>query len=611
MRKQMKYFLLAFCGLVFGTLYGHANEVSFRASAPPVVSAGEQFRYTLVLNAGGSNLKLPEFDGFQLIMGPSTSSSTSVQYINGQMSRTQTTTYTFVLQALREGKFTISSALITVDGKPIESNPLSIEVVEGQVPQTPSTTPDRQAPTGTPSISGSGADLFIRAIVSKTNVYRGEPLVVTFKMYTKLDATNLENPKLPALNGFFQQEIEIPPLRSLEREVVNGEVYGTAVLRKVILFPQRAGELSIDPYELDVIVRETPAPTRRGFFDDFFTMPQMVRKKAVSPNIKINVKPLPQGRPAGFTGAVGNYDVQATVDKTQAPANEPITYTIRISGSGNLKLIEQPRVDFPIGFEVFDAKLRESIRNTDEGASGSKTFEILMIPRHAGTYRIPPLNFSWFDPVSGSYKTLKTEEISLQIEKGEETETGAAVTGFSREDVRLISQDIRFIKLNRPSFRNYNMVLFGTPAYLLAFLIPLLLFVLLVILYRKHLQSRADMKRVRNRRAGKVAMKRLKLAAKLLRENKTQEFYDEILNSAWGYLGDKLNIPLSDLSRNTILEKTSGDPELQTLLTELFEVLETCEAARYSPGYSGLGMHEVFEKVSRLIEAIEHKIQQA
>jgi hypothetical protein len=611
MGKQIKYFLLAFCGLAFGAFYGHSNDLSFRASAPSVVSAGEQFRYTLVLNASGSNLRLPEFDGFRLIMGPSTSSSTSVQYINGQMSRTQTTTYTFVLQAEKEGDFTISPASIVVDGKPIESNAINIDVVTGQVPQTPSTTPDRQAPSDAPSSSGTGADLFIRAIINKTNVYQGEPLVVTFKLYTKLDATNLENPKLPALNGFYQQEIEIQPLRSLDREVVNGEIYGTGVLRKVLLFPQRAGELYIDPYELDVIVRETPAPGRRGFFDDFFTMPQMVRKKAVSPNIRINVKPLPQGRPAGFAGAVGNFKVHTTVDKTQAPANEPITYTIKISGSGNLKLIEQPRVDFPIGFEVFDAKLRESIRNTDEGATGSKTFEILMIPRHAGTYRIPPLNFSYFDPVSASYKSLKTEEISLQVEKGDETETGAAVTGFSREDVRLIGEDIRFIKLHQPSFRNYNIVLFGTPAYILALAIPLVLFVLLVILYRKHLQLRADVKRVRNRRARKVALKRLKQAARMLRENNTQEFYDEILNSAWGYLGDKLSIPLSDLSRNTIMETTAGEPELQTLLAELFEVLETCEAARYSPGYSGSEMDVVYEKVSRLIEAIEQKIQKA
>lgn len=610
MTRKVLLHILIFAGSLLGNTYASYAQVNFQASAPAVVSVGEQFRYTLLLNSSGTGLKLPGLAGFQLVMGPSTSSSTSMQYINGQMSRTQTTTYTYIFQALSKGTFTIAPASITVEGTVVSSNSITIEVVEGEKPQTAPGTQQQQSPQTSQSTGGSDADVFIRAIVSKTNVFQGEPLVVTFKLYTRLDATNLENPKAPALNGFYLQEIEVPPLSSLEREMVNGEVYGTGVLRKVVLFPQRAGELIIDPYELDVIVRERVASAPRGFFDDFFGSAQLVRKKAVSPAIKINVKPLPQPRPQDFSGAVGNFSIEVSADKTQVKANEPVNYSIKISGTGNLKLIEQPKVDFPIGFEVFDAQVKESVRNTESGSSGSKSFEILLIPRHQGAYRIPPLNFSWFDPASGSYKSYSGEEISLQIEKADGSEGSVSVTGFAREDVRLIGEDIRFIKMNRPVFTQTNKVFFGSLPFYLAFAIPFVLLVLLVILRRKQIQYNSDLQRVRNRKASRVARRRLKKANNLLKQGKNQEFYEEILHSAWGYLGDKLNIPLAELSRNTVLEKTEGAEIIQALINELFAVIDICEAARYSPGYPGSEVEKVYSETARLIEEIENKIQE-
>ena len=610
MTRKVLLHILIFAASLLGNTYASYAQVNFQASAPAVVSVGEQFRYTLLLNSSGTGLKLPNIEGFQIVMGPSTSSSTSMQYINGQMSRTQSTTYTYIFQALTEGTFSIPPASITVDGTVVSSNPVAIEVVKGEKPQTPTGTQQQQSPQTSQSTAGSDADVFIRAIASKTNVFQGEPLVVTFKLYTRLDATNLENPKAPALNGFYLQEIEVPPLRSLEREIVNGEIYGTGVLRKVVLFPQRAGELIIDPYELDVIVRERVASAPRGFFDDFFGSAQLVRKKAASPALKINVKPLPQPRPQNFTGAVGNFSVEASADKTQVKANEPVNYSIKISGTGNLKLIEQPKVDFPIGFEVFDAQVKESVRNTESGSSGSKSFEILLIPRHQGAYRIPALNFSWFDPASGSYKNYRGEEISLQIEKADGSEGSVSVSGFAREDVRLIGEDIRFIKMNRPVFTQTNKVFFGSLSFYLAFVIPFVLLVLLVILRRKQIQYNSDLQRVRNRKASRVARRRLKKASNLLKHGKNQDFYEEILHSAWGYLGDKLNIPLAELSRNTVFEKTDGNETIQALITELFAVIDICEAARYSPGYPGSEVEKVYSETARLIEEIENKIQE-
>lgn len=606
MKRFSKYYLIALVLTLLGSIHTVIAQVNFQASAPARVSVGEQFRYTLLVNASGTGLKLPNLEGFQLVMGPSTSSSTSVQYINGQMTRTQSTTYTYILVAQREGSFSLEPAQINVDGQVILSNSLTIEVTPGNTQQTQ---PQQQIPQSSIPETTTDKDIFIRTIVSKDNVYQGEPIIVTFKFYTKLDVTNLENPKPPALNGFFQQEIEIPPLRSLEREIVNGEVYGTGILRKVILFPQRSGELVIDPYELEVIVRERVAAPGRGFFDDFFGSTQLARKKAASPGVKIRVKPLPEPRPQGFAGAVGNFTLKASTDKTEAKANEPVNFTLRISGTGNLKLIDQPKVDYPIGFEVYDSRIRENINNTESGASGSKTFETLIIPRHQGSFRIPSVSFIYFDPSTGIYKTLRSEEINLQIEKGDESESGTTITGFAREDIRLIGQDIRFIKLNAPMYKRLDRAFFGSPGFILAYLIPVFVLAFVVIIRRKQIQFNSDIKRVRNRRAARIAKRRLKKADLLLKQGKNQEFYEEVLQSAWGYLGDKLNIPLAELSRASVNEKVLNYEAIQPEIDNLLSVIDICEAARYSPGYPGSETGRIYSEISLLIQEIENKMQ--
>jgi hypothetical protein len=421
MSHQVKIIGIAICFLMQS--YGLYAQ-GLQASAPGVVAAGEQFRYVLLLNGSGTDLKLPDLSGFRLISGPSTSSSTSIQYINGQMTRTQSTTYSFVLMAMSEGSYTIGPASILSDGKTIESNPVTIQVTGGQaVP--PSQSPQATTPPASRTTVSGDADMFIRTTVSSANVFQGQPVAVTFKFYTRLDVSNLENPKPPAFTGFFRQEIETPPLRSLEREVINGQIYATGILGKVLLFPQRPGELVIEPYELDVAVRERIAPSGRSLFDDFFGSVQTVKKRVVSNPVTLNVKPLPPGRPQNFSGAVGSFTIQATTDKTKGETHEAITYRLKITGSGNLKLIEQPRIDFPPGFEVYDPRLIESITNSESGSTGSRVYEILVIPRHQGNFRIPSAALSYFDPSAGDYKTVRTSEILLEIEQGEEGAAGA------------------------------------------------------------------------------------------------------------------------------------------------------------------------------------------
>lgn len=599
--------IVGIAALLLMQSYGLFARPGFQASAPGVVSAGEQFRYVLLLDGSGTDLKLPDLAGFRLVSGPATSSSTSIQYINGQMTRTQSSTYTFVLLALNEGEYTIGPASIVSEGKTIESNPVTIQVSGGQA-VIPSLSPQTTSPPTSRTADSGNADMFIRTTVSSANVFQGQPVAVTFKFYTRLDVSNLENPKPPSFTGFFRQEIETSPLRSLEREVLNGQIYATGILGKVLLFPQRTGELDIEPYELDVAVRERVAPSDRSVFDDFFGRVQTVKKQVVSNPVKVNAKPLPPGRPQNFSGAVGSFTIQASTDKTKGKAHEPITYRLRIAGSGNLKLVEQPRIDFPPGFEVYDPRLIESITNTESGSSGSRTYEILVIPRHHGNYRIPSASLSYFDPSAGEYKTVRTSEILLEIEQGEEGTSGTPMIGLPGEDVRFIGQDIRFIRLTISFLKMREGYFLGSLAFMLAFIIPLTLFLGVVIIRRKQMRLRADVKRLRNRRARKTASRRLKTAGNLLKQGKTINFYVEVLNSLWGYLGDKLDIPMAELSRGkakkAFTELTGSEEEIDKVL----RIIDACETARYSPFSPEGEMEKMYSESNTVIEEMENKI---
>jgi hypothetical protein len=588
------------------TSFSHARDVQFSASAPPVVAVGEQFRLTYTVNATASNLRLPDLGSFQLVSGPSTSTSSSVQIINGEMTQTRTMTFTYVLRATAAGNFTIGTASITSDQVQYNSNTVQIEVVadsEGrsQVPGPPAPAPG-QVPRDI-----TGEDIFVRILVDRNEVYQGEGILATIKLYSKLDLTGIENVRLPAFSGFFQQDIETPPLRSLDREVINGEIYGTGVLKQTLLFPQRSGEIRIEPFAMDAVVRQR-AGRRGSLFDDFFGGFETRRVPVESPPLTLNVKPFPGQRPAGFGGGVGSFSISTDLQPDEAVTNEAITLRMTISGRGNLRLLQKPEIDFPPGFEVYDPGISQNIANSAGGQQGSITWEYLVIPRAPGNFRIPPVQFSYFDPSAGEFRTASGNELNLIVERGEET-GGPAIAGNAREDIRILGRDIRHIKISGVILKEIDHDPFGTFTFYLWFIGPLMIFTVFILLQTKNIRDRADIARMKNRRASKMARRRLKSAGRYLQENNSPQFFDEILKALWGYLSDKLLIPVSELNRQktrtALAEKNISEKEIDRLIG----IIDESEYARYAPAASGADKDRIYNDTMEVITVIEQNIR--
>lgn len=588
-----------------------AQDINFTASAPKVVAVGEQFRLTFTINAKVNAFNAPDLSDFYVLMGPSTSYNQSTQIINGKMTRSVSYTYTYVLQATKEGNYEIPPAQVSIKKKTHESNPLKIEVVKGTAPTQPVTRQPSDKSAGE-VVNVNNEDLFIQVLVDKREVYLGEHIIATVKIYSRVNnLSGFEDVKFPSFNGFFKQDIETPPLRSLERENVNGQIYGTGVLQRVVLFPQRSGEIEIDPVELvcllQQIVRKSTRNPFDSFFDDFFDSYRTNKKLITSPPVIIKVNTLPEKKPATFKGAVGSLKMSASVDKTEVKVNDAISLKVNISGTGNLKILEAPSVHFPPDFETYDPKISGKIANTTNGSTGSRNFEYLIIPRHAGNYRIPPIEFSYFDPGQERYKTISSNEFNIRVEKADEEET-TVISGFSKEDIRLLGSDIRFIKTGRMKLRQKDKTIFGSTFFILGYVGALVLFFVIFIFYRKRIKRRTNLILVKNRRANKVARKRLKIARSYQKGKNREKFYEEILKAIWGYLSDKLNIPVSKLSKETSVKILKEYKIEESLICQIVELIDACEYAQYAPAEESAPLATVYENTLTIISKFEQKL---
>lgn len=594
--------------LLISAVFAETDNVKFTMSGPNVVSLGEQFRLSFTLNERGSDLQLPELSNFDILMGPSTSQSSSVQIINGQTTQSVTFSYIFILRAKKEGRFTIRPASIKVDGKVYESNELNIEVVKGQAPQASSGSQQQQAPsTSTGNISNE--DLFVNVELDKRNVVKGEQIIATVKIYVapNIPISSFNDVKIPSYAGFWTQEIDMPNQISFSREVYNNKIYQVGVLKKTILFPQQTGKITVDPFEITCSVRQQ-IREQRSFFDDFFDNYRTVQAKVVSDPVPIHVKDLPSP-PPGFYGGVGNLDFSASLDKTQFKSNEAATLKINVSGNGNLRLIEAPKVEFPADFEVYDPKTSERLNATNNGLNGNKTFEYLFIPRFAGDYTIPPIRFASFNPATGRYKSQQSQEFSLQVEKGSDDQSKTVTSAYSKEQVQHIGKDIRFIKQGQYKLKAKDSSFFGSPTFYLSYSGSLVLFLMIAVGYRKKVKENANIQLIRNKKARKVARKRLKAAAAYLKQNKDEEFYEAVLKAFWGYLSDKLSIPVADLNRENAtgtMQKRQVAPEA---IQEFIHVVDTCEYARYAPSAVEQTKEEVYKKAIGLMSKLEKQIR--
>lgn len=583
-----------------------AQDTQFTASAPKVVSVGEQFRLTYSLNKKADQFLQPDLTDFQVLMGPSTSYNQSTSIINGKLTRSVAYTYTYILQATKEGAFQIPSATAKVGKKSFQSKELTIEVVKGN--QGGATQPA----TGQESSGQSGIgseDLFARVLVDKREVFQGDHITATIKIYSKVNLSGFEDVKFPSFDGFLKEDIEIPPLRSLERENINGQIYGTGVISKVILYPQKSGELVIDPVEIECLIQQRTSQQSRSFFDDFFDSYQTLRKPIKSSEVKIRVKPLPAGAPAGYNGAVGNFKLSASIDKEEANVNEAITLKIIVSGNGNLKLVSPPDVNYPLDFETYDPKSSSNLMTSLAGTTGSRTFEYLMIPRFAGDFRIAPVDFHYFDPSSGKYRTLRSSNFQIKVNKGQGDESITVISSPSKEDIRFIGKDIRFIHTGAIKLTMVGKTIWGSLWYFGVFILSFLVFIVIYFFRRKKIKERANIELLKNRKANKFARKRLKSASVNMKSGNQEKFYEAVLKSLWGYLSDKLGIPVSNLSRENVSMKLRDRGTKKEIIEAFFDLLDRCEYAQYAPSAVSGGMEDVYEQAVKMITKMEQEIK--
>ena len=610
MMRKVIFFLL----LILTTVHAWAdNKATLTADAPDVVVSGDQFRLTFTVNTQKvKDFRAPSITkGFDVLMGPSRSQQSSTQIINGKVSSSSSITYTYILMAGDAGTYTIPAASIEANGEKIFSNAVTIKVLPPDQSASGSKGSQKSsAQAGNQAASGriTSNDLFITATASKTTVHEQEAILLTYKVYTLVNLRQLFG-KMPDLKGFHTQEIELPQQKTFSLEHYKGRNYNTTVWSQYVLFPQQTGKLEIPSITFEgVVAIQTVSDDP---FDAFFNGGgyQEVKKKIVTPKLTINVQPLP-AKPANFSGGVGEFTLASSINAKDVKTNDAVTIKLTISGSGNMKLISTPEVKFPEDFEVYDPKVTNNFEASRAGLSGTQTIEYLAIPRHAGNFTIPPVEFTYFDLKSNSYKTLKTEAYNINVAKGQGNADQVIADFTNKENVKVLGQDIRFIKLGDTKLMPKGNVFFGTVGYYLWYIIPFVLFVGLVVFFRKQAAENANVAKVKTKKANKVATKRMKLAGKLLAENRKNEFYDEVLKALWGYISDKLSIPVSQLSKDNIETELAKYGVADDVIKDFINALNECEFARYAPGDENEAMDKVYttsvEAISKMENSIKH-----
>ena len=583
-------------------------------SAPSHVAVGEQFRLTYTVNTqNASDFRAGNIpDELEVLIGPNRSMQSSYQMINGHTSSSSSITYTYIVCATKNGSFTIPPAHIVVGGKSIASNTLNIKV-SGSPQASAGGSPrhQRQDEQGEIRDAGSqisGSDLFIKVSANKKRVYEQEPILLTYKVYTLVGLTSLRG-DMPDLKSFYTQEVSLPTQKSFSIETFNGRPYKTTTWSQYVMFPQMTGKLQIPSITFEGIVVQQ----NRNIdpFEAFFNGGSgyiEVKKKIIAPGIDIQVDPLPE-RPVGFSGGVGHFTVSAALNKTETKANDPVSLRITVSGVGNLKLIKQPQIELPKDFDKYEPKVTDKTKLTSNGIEGSMIYDILIVPRHQGHYELPPVSLTYFDTTAKAYKTVSSEPLSLDVAKG--AGPGAMSDYSGQQDLQELSRDIRHIKLGDARQQGMNEFFFGSMAYWVTLAIMAIVFISLFVIFRQRAIENANVSKRRAGKANKVATKRLKKASKLMADNKPGEFYDEVLRALWGYVGDKLNIPVEQLSHDNISQRLNARGVGADTIAQFMGALDECEFERYAPGDPMGNMSKVYEKAMTAIEQIEGTVKKS
>ena len=603
-------------------LMGFAEDVVFKATAPSQVIVGRPFQLTYSVNDRSRDLRAPEFTDFDVLAGPYTSTSSSTSFVNGHRTSSFSQTYTYTLMAQRAGTFTIGPATIKVDGENIQSNGVRIQVLpEDEEPSQQSNSGAVQQSGGRSNSEAvqqsegrsNSENIFVRTIASKTRVHEQEALLVTYKLYfANVDVAQLtNNTKLPEFTGILKQDLEQGDIQT-QLEHYNGRNYQTAVLYRTILYPQHSGDIQIDPARFEAVIRVQTQQRARSIFDDFFATYTNVTKMLTAPGVTIHVSALPSGKPAGFSGGVGKFTLTPSISQTELQANEAVTIKIDISGSGNMKLLKTPAIDWPEGFEPYDPKVTNNYKTTTSGVSGTKSIEYLAIPRSAGEYTIPAVSFSYFDIEDKAYRTLSTPEYTINVKRGANEQSAggnqpsAVVSYTQKEDIKQLGTDIRYIDTKPLKITNHKSQITNTGFIWLWYVVPLIIALVLLIVLRKQIKENADITRVRYKHANKVAQKRLKAAQQALKANDKNAFYAAIEQAAWTYLSDRLSIPTADLNKENIASLLRQKGVNEALIAEVKNVLSTAEFARYAPS-TDHAMDDLYKATTNLINNLENE----
>ena len=581
-----------------------------KVEAPNVVAADEQFNVTFIIEGENSPSDFTWSAGsdFQVLWGPQSGHSVSTRIINGQRSRSEQTTYTYVLMPKATGKFAVPTATAKVKGKEIKSVSKTIEVAAAGAASSRQQSQQQGQSAQRQQTGVSDEDIFLTLDLSRTNVVVGEPITATLKLYQRVNVAGFENVTFPDFNGFWSQEIEAPTNIEFSREVYDGQIYNAALLRKFILIPQQQGAVAITPADLVCLVNIRVASAGNSIFDGFFDDYRTIRKRVTSKEVTVNVSPLPAGAPASFAGGVGKFEISASLSKDVLKTHEAGSLVVTVTGTGNVSLLEAPKVSFPPDMEVYDTKISDRIDKS--GISGSKYYEFPFIPRSHGDFVIEPIKYSYYDVNSKKYVTLETPAIPITVEKGNESESaGIVISGSSQKDVRTLGSDIRFISTKAPELVSKGSFFVWSPGF---WILTIILFIVAFILWaalRKLAARRADVVGTKNRKATKMALKRLQLAGTFLKQNLYTAFYEELHKALIGFISDKLNMPMAEQSKEKMSEALSAKGAAKELVDKFIGILDACEFARYAPDAGHEAMTAHYEEAVDIISSLDSEMK--
>ncbi|MBQ8221786.1 MAG: protein BatD [Bacteroidales bacterium] len=611
----MKKRILCILSLLFMIVFSleAQSDVTFKTICKKQVSVGEQFQVSYELNGDGKDFRSPNFTNFEIIGGPFSSTSSSVQIINGSVSRTNTQTYSFHLRAIKEGNFTIPQASITVDKKRITSEPCEINVVassNGNSSYSSNTSNNNSTQVGI-----GNKEVFLEAVPNKRKVYLGEQIVLTYRLFYTIPISQVSVSKAPSYSGFWTKDVTDNNGSLQQSSIIkDGQQYYVSTIQEVVLFPQKSGKLTVDPLDITCIAQIRQQRNRsRGYdpFEDFFgdvlgTSYTNVKKEIKSQPFEIEVLPLPAAnKPDSFKGAVGQYTFTSKIDKSELNVNDAFTLTLTVSGKGNIELLELPKPVFPPDFEVYDPKITSSVKDNALGISGSKKAEYIVIPRVSGDFTLEEIDFSYFNPTLDKYETLRSEEYQIKVNKTEGNSGRAEIYTPGQADIKYLGSDIQHINTSNNKLSITGMYFFLSTTYIIIICLMVVIFVTAFIIYKRVKKFNKNQVLVRNKQATKVAKKRLTNAHNFLKGNNQNKFYEEFSQALWGYISDKLNIVRSQLSMETVKEMMLSKDVNEEIVNEFIDLLHNCEFARFAPGDPSKKMDELYQKGIEIITKAE------